>query len=68
MRDSIKNAIGSTVQELVDFGAKTSFTKKELNALGVKIPQINLISIQLIEIKEKFKGRKTLSSPFWHRA
>ncbi|WLE98892.1 MAG: hypothetical protein QTN59_08635 [Candidatus Electrothrix communis] len=55
MRDSIKKAIGSTVQGFVDSGAKTSFTQKELNALDVKIPKINLISIQPKEIKEKFK-------------
>ncbi|RWX48653.1 hypothetical protein VT99_10691 [Candidatus Electrothrix marina] len=44
MRYSIKKAIGSTVQGFVDSGAKTSFTQKELNALDVKIPKINLTS------------------------
>ena len=31
MRKSIKNAIGSTIQDLINSGEKTSFTAKELN-------------------------------------
>jgi len=30
MRDSIKDAIGDTVQNLINSGIKTSFTEKEL--------------------------------------
>ncbi|MCI5224544.1 MAG: hypothetical protein D3924_18225 [Candidatus Electrothrix sp. AR4] len=52
MRDSIKKAIGSTVQDFIDSGVKTSFTQKDLNVLGVKIPVINLAIAQPNEIKE----------------
>jgi len=44
MRDSIKNAIGETVQDLINSGFKTSFTEKELNSLGVSIPEVHLDS------------------------
>ena len=60
MRDSIKKAIGGTVQELIDSGAKTSFTQKELNALGVKIPEINLTTAQIKEIRERLKLSQTV--------
>ncbi|MCI5151035.1 MAG: helix-turn-helix domain-containing protein, partial [Candidatus Electrothrix sp. MAN1_4] len=60
MRDSIKQAVGSTVQELVNSGAKTSFTQKELNALGVKIPEINLTTAQIKGIREKLKLSQTV--------
>lgn len=52
MRDSIKKAIGDTVQDLVNSGIKTSFTKKELNALGVEIPEVHLTTYQIKEIRE----------------
>ncbi len=42
MKNSVKKAIGNTVQELIDSGIKTSFTEKELNALGVKIQKVTL--------------------------
>ncbi len=44
MRDSIKNAIGETVQDLVNSGIKVSFTKKELDSLGIKIPKVQFTS------------------------
>ncbi len=40
MRESIKEAIGETVQNLMDAGIKTSFTERELRSLGVKIPEV----------------------------
>ena len=40
MRNSIKEALGDTVQDLLDSGIEVSFTKKELNNLGIKIPNI----------------------------
>lgn len=42
MRDSIKNAIGETVQDMVNSGANISFTKKELDSLGIIIPNIQV--------------------------
>ena len=44
MRESIKKSIGSTVQELMNSGIEVSFTKKELNSLGVKIPSVEFES------------------------
>lgn len=51
----MKKAIGNTVQELVDSGIKTSFTEKELNSLGIKIPEVNLTIYQIKEIRENLK-------------
>ena len=53
MRDSIKNAIGETVQDLVDSGIKVSFTKKELDALGIKIPKVQFTSEQIKQIRKQ---------------
>ncbi len=39
MRDSIENAIRETVQDLVNSGIKISFTKEELESLGIVIPK-----------------------------
>ena len=52
MRDSIKKAIGETVQDLIDSGLTTSFTEKELNSLGVTIPDVHLTTRQIKEIRE----------------
>lgn len=42
MRESIKFAIGETVQGTLDLGLKTSFTEKELKSLGVKIQNVKI--------------------------
>lgn len=59
MRKSIKKAIGKTVQSFVDSGLKTSFTEKELNSLGVTVPEIQLTTNQIKEIRENL----SLSQP-----
>ncbi|MHB9013009.1 MAG: type II toxin-antitoxin system RelE/ParE family toxin [Ignavibacteriaceae bacterium] len=53
MRASVKKAIGNTVQDLVKRGVKTSFTEKELKALGVEIPEVEINAIDIQEIREK---------------
>ena len=53
MRDSIKNAIGETVQDLVNSGIKVSFTKKELDSLGIKIPKVQFTSEQIKQIRKQ---------------
>lgn len=53
MRQSIKDAIGTTVQDMVNSGLKSSFTERELNELGVKIPEVILTSTQIKEIRKK---------------
>lgn len=55
MRKSIKDAVGSTVQDMMDAGLKTSFTKKELDSLGVVVPKISLTSEQIKTIRLKTK-------------
>ena len=52
MRDSIKKAVGETVQDLINSGFKTSFTEKELNSLGVTIPEVQLTTRQIKEIRD----------------
>ncbi|GAB6098010.1 hypothetical protein JCM14469_42640 [Desulfatiferula olefinivorans] len=53
MRRTIKEAIGSTLQDMVDSGLKTSFTERELNELDVKIPEVILTSDQIRAIRKK---------------
>jgi len=55
MRDSIKSAIGETVQDMVNSGVKVSFTKKELDALGVEIPPIDLTPERIKGIRKQMK-------------
>jgi putative transcriptional regulator len=60
VRNSIKSAIGSTVQDLVNLGNKTSFTQKELDSLGIKIPEINLNTNQIKSIREQMRLSQTV--------
>jgi len=55
MRDSIKNAIGDTVQDLINSGIKTSFTEKELKEFGIKIPEVEINAHDIQKIREKTK-------------
>ena len=60
MRDSIKNAISETVQEMLDSEIKVSFTKKELNSLGVEIPKVQFTADQIIAIRKKMNLSQTV--------
>jgi putative transcriptional regulator len=60
MRNSIKKSIGKTVQDLMDSGIKTSFTKKDLDSLGVKIPEVSFSTIQIKEIREQMNLSQTV--------
>jgi putative transcriptional regulator len=53
MRKSMKSAISGTVQYMVDNSLTTSFTEKELNALGVVVPTVEMNSEHIKEIREK---------------
>ncbi len=53
MRESIKNAIGETIQDMMDSGIKVSFTKKELDLLGVEIPKVQFTTNQIIAIRKQ---------------
>ena len=60
MRDSIKTAIGETVQDMLNSGIKTSFTKKELDSLGIKIPEVQLTTYQIKAIREQMNLSQTV--------
>lgn len=51
MRNSIKEAIGETVQDLINSGMQTSFSKKELDSLGIDIPKIKITTDQIKNIR-----------------
>jgi len=55
MRDSIKKAVGNTLQDLLKRGIKTSFTEKELKKLGVEIPEIEIDAKDIQAIRKKVK-------------
>ena len=55
MRKSIKNAIGETIQDLVNSGVKTSFTEKELKQFGVVIPDVEISAQDIQRIREMTK-------------
>ena len=63
MRESIKNAIGETVQDMVNSGATVSFTKKELDSLGIIIPDVQITKSQIQAIRK----RMNLSQPVFAR-
>jgi putative transcriptional regulator len=60
MRESIKNAIGETVQDMMNSGVKVSFTKKELDLLGVEIPKVQLTTDQIIAIRKQMNLSQTV--------
>ena len=60
MRKSMKEAIGTTVQGMLESGLDSSFTQKELNALGIKIPEVAITSVQIKEIRKKRRLSQTV--------
>ncbi len=44
MRNSVKEAIGSLAQDMLEAGFGSPFTEKELNDLGVKIPEVKKVT------------------------
>ena len=52
MRDSIKEAVGTTVQDMLNAGLKVSFTKKELDKLGVEIPKSKISADEIKNIRK----------------
>ncbi len=53
MKKSIKDAIGTTVQDMLDAGLKSSFTQKEFEAFGVVVPEITITPNHIKEIRKK---------------
>ncbi len=60
MRKSVKEAIGTTVQDMLESGLESSFTKKELDSLGVRIPKIVITSAQIREIRKNTNLSETV--------
>lgn len=52
MRNKIKNAIGSTVSDILNNGGKTSFTEKELKSLNIDIPKLKLNADEIKTIRK----------------
>ena len=55
MRNSIKKAIGTTVQSLLNNQVKTTFTDKEFKELGVKIPKLEITPEDIQQIRKRIK-------------
>ena len=60
MRESIKNAIGETVQDMINSGTTVSFTKKEMDALGVTIPDVQVTRVQIQAIRKQMNLSQTV--------
>lgn len=60
MRNSIKNAVAETVQDLVNSGIKVSFTKKELDSLGIEIPDVQFTADQITAIRKEMSLSQTV--------
>jgi len=52
MRKSMKEAIGDTVKGLHDIGVRTSFTKRDLNNLGIKLEKVEIDPKEIQHIRE----------------
>lgn len=55
MRKTINKAVGETIKDLLKNGIGTSFSEKELKALGVKIPDVEINAKDIQVIREKIK-------------
>jgi putative transcriptional regulator len=53
MRETIKEAIGDTVQDLILSGIKTSFTETELKKLGIIFPAVEMDAAEIQAIRKK---------------
>jgi len=47
MRESLKNSISETIQDLMNAGLTTTFTNKELKTLGVNKPEVKVTAEDL---------------------
>ena len=52
MRASIKDAISSTVCDMIKADLPVSFTKKELDSLGVDVPKVSVSSKDIQQIRK----------------
>ncbi len=52
MKNSIKDAISETVQDMINAGSEVSFTQKELDSLGITIPNVQLTGEKIQAIRK----------------
>ncbi len=55
MRKSIREAIGTTVQDMLNSGLKSSFSKKDFDELGIEFQVITISSEDIKAIRKKTK-------------
>ena len=53
MRETINEAIASTVSDMLEAGLKVSFTQKELSKMGVKVTPVSFNSNEIQHIRKK---------------
>ena len=53
MRNKIKDAIGSTISDIIKNGGKTSFTEKELKSFNIDIPKVVLDADDIKKIRSQ---------------
>jgi hypothetical protein len=58
MRDDMREALGETVQGLLNLGLPTTFTKKQLDELGVAIPEVEVPAARIREIRSNGQPRR----------
>ena len=55
MRKSMKEAIGSTVQDMLNSELKSSFSKRDCNELGIEFSEISMTAEEIKAIRKKSK-------------
>ncbi|MDM8551226.1 helix-turn-helix domain-containing protein [Desulfobacterales bacterium HSG2] len=60
MRESVRKAIGETVRDMLRSGLKPSFTKKELDSLGVEIQDIRMAKERIRAIRKRMNLSQTV--------
>ena len=53
MRKTMKEAIGSTVQDMLNSDLKTSFSKKDFDELGIEFSEIRISSEDIKAIRKR---------------
>lgn len=60
MRNTIKNAVSESVQDLISAGFSTSFSKRDLRKFGIKIPDVRVGSEKIKTIRHKTHSSQTV--------
>ncbi len=55
MRKKMKVALSETLQDMVDLGADVKFTTKELNELGVEVPELDMPPSRIQKVRTQMK-------------